>query len=274
MKNNKKTAKISAFALTLALMLSNCSIKKSNDKLSFSELLDIPEVANVTVIDEVEDDFLVYGSKMDLEDVADYLDKGITILDVTKRFKTSDEELIKVDDSTKADIIRLVSLDEVLALIEDADVLPISNDKKRKKEEAIKQLGIIYSCYKEWFVNEGLDNITILLEDVLRGSISAETGVAMNRISHLKRDEKTMKYYFVVAGKKYELYTDPELFNPASFIFENKEIDDISFNKVISNCKMGLQFGKVALAAGANVRNDSLQAQYTKKYISNNFGLK
>ena len=45
-------------------------------------------------------------------------------------------------------------------------------------------------------------------------------------------------------------------------------------NKVISNCKMGLQFGKVALAAGANVRNDSLQAQYTKKYISNNFGLK
>ena len=147
-------------------------------------------------------------------------------------------------------------------------------DNLGKKEEAIKQLGIIYSCYEGWFMNEGLDNITILLEDVLRGSISAETGVAMNRISHLKRDEKTMRYYFVVAGKKYELYADPELFNAANFIFENKEIDDISFNKVISNCKMGLQFGKVALAAGANVRNDSLQAQYTKKYIQSHFGLK
>ena len=274
MKNNKKTAKISAFALTLTLMLSNCSIKKSNDKLFFSELLDMPEVANVTVLDEVEDDFLVYDSKMDLEDVADNLDKGITILEVTKRFKPSNKKLIKVADSTKADIIRSVSLDEVSSLIEDADVLPISSDKKKKKEVAIKQLGVIYSCYEEWFMNEGLDNITILLEDVLRGSISAETGVAMNRISHLKRDEKTMRYYFVVAGEKYELYADPELFNAANFIFENKEIDDISFNKVISNCKMGLQFGKVALAAGANVRNDSLQAQYTKKYIQSHFGLK
>ena len=274
MSNQRKAAQISSIALTLVLILSNLPGRKTSHKMTFSDLLDVPEISQTTVLDEVEDNVLIYQSKTDLLEMADYLEEGIEILKRTKRFQLSDSQNISLPDSVKADIIRLASLGEVKSLIEDADHIILTKDQRKRKEESLKQLGIIYSCYEDWFKNQGIDNVTKLMEDILKGSISAETGVPMDQIGVPVRDNKTGNFTIQVGDKVFELYGEPEHFNMVGVYEEIKGQEQFQLGKAISTCKMALAFAKTALAAGANVRNDTIQAQYTSKYIQSEFGLK
>ena len=88
MSKTKRGAQVSALALTLALMLSNCSMKKPTKEISFEDLLLIPEIANITVLDEeLKSDEIRFDSYMNILEAADLLKKALDIIEKTKDYK-------------------------------------------------------------------------------------------------------------------------------------------------------------------------------------------
>ena len=147
MKNNKKTAKISAFALTLALMLSNCSVKKSNDKLSFSN--DGPN--------KIKKNLLKNGISEELIDDVMEIDFKF----VYNKLNNLIDKKIKTINNYSGNVLKQKLIHYFINLGYDQRIVEeiLINKDLYKKEEGIKEYNKLLKKYSNKYSDYELENI-------------------------------------------------------------------------------------------------------------------
>ena len=282
MSKTKRGAQVSALALTLALMLSNCSMKKPTKEISFEDLLLIPEIANITVLDEeLDSDEIRFNSDMNILDAADLLKKALDIIEKTKDYKNDGSR--KYNSQLEWNVVNLVSVDEVQMLIEDAQTLPISKQKRINKELAENQLKIINHFFTEWVKKYGL----IISVDIIKAAVKGSVAQGMNTAASFvyggsttggtlteNMDNKSEGYYqenSSAEGTNYQFLGDPGLHDVVSYIYKIQASSIKEMDTIIKTCYKALGYAKGAIESGANIYNDAIGVQYTLEFANDNF---
>ena len=270
MSKTKRGAQVSALALTLALMLSNCSMKKPTKEISFEDLLLISEIANITVLDEeLDSDEIRFDLDMNILEAADLLKKALDIIEKTKDYK--DDGSRKYNDQLEWNVINLVSVDEVQMLIEDAQTLPINKQKRINKELAENQLKIINYVYTEWVKKYGLIISVDIMKAAVKGSIAQEAGVSIDDVKLPEKLSSSNNYYVTVKGTNYQFLGDLGLHDVVSYIYKIQASSIKEMDTIIKTCYKALGYAKGAIESGANIYNDAIGVQYTLEFANDNF---
>ena len=282
-KNLRVKSTIIPVLLAGAVSLTGCNGKVDMKSFTFDELLSYENVKDVTLLDELADDGKIrFNNKLNVLEAADMLEKYINIVKMTDSIDFSEvDDLRKLSNREYYDTLNL-SEKQVKELVEQGSRKSKTLKDTEEKLDTIKKLDFLNSYCKKW-INDNGKNISLsIMENAVRASVADEFDVTVDDYylvsipgEQSSLAEEAIPYSVIVGDNNYSLDVNyNEMWNTISYIFDIKNTDIEDQSKYDTYLK-AINFAKTTIAAGSNIKNGDLEAQYDahyikKKYLKNN----
>ncbi len=269
-----------ALAGTLALSLAGCGGKVEMSSVDFNNLMAIEEVQNVTMIDElVAAGYLQYDDMTILE-AADQLERFMAIEEKIGGYDyTGVESLDPLSDEEYAATLNL-SEEDIDSLIEQAsykgdDVVALEN-----KLTALKRLDYLNRYCSEWIDNNGMRISEEIMFAAVKCSVAEELNLDVDEVNTVRINPRGTfsgepdDYSLKVGDDFYRIPTrEGEIWNTVNYIYEVQDADKSLMNtkEEYETYRKAINYAKTTIAAGSNVKNNKIVAQYDADYIEGNF---
>lgn len=282
-KNLRVKSTIIPVLLAGAVSLTGCNGKVDMKSFTFDELLSYENVKDVTLLDELADDGKIrFNNKLNVLEAADMLEKYINIVKMTDSIDFSEvDDLRKLSNREYYDTLNL-SEKQVKELVEQGSRKSKTLKDTEEKLDTIKKLDFLNSYCKKW-INDNGKNISLsIMENAVRASVADEFDVTVDDYylvsipgEQSSLAEEAIPYSVIVGDNNYSLDVNyNEMWNTINYIFDIKNTDIEDQSKYDTYLK-AINFAKTTIAAGSNIKNGDLEAQYDahyikKKYLKNN----
>ena len=277
---NLKLTKAAATLLLaggLSLSLSSCVGYVDMDSVTVSALLSNPEVANVTMMDEmIEDGKLVYTDDLNIVEAADKLENCMDIVKALEKedFTGADELQPLSDEQYRA--ARDLSLEDIEALRVESRYNGKDLVSLEKKLNAIKTLNYLYKYCNDWIHENGQDISIKYMMASVKCAVGSELNVSTDDYSSIViprrlSSSEPESNFIEVGNDRYEIRLgSEEIWNTVNYIYTVQDYDPENGNE-IETYRKAINYGKTTIAAGANVKNDRIEEQFSASYIKKNY---
>lgn len=269
-----------AIAGTLALSLSACGGQVEMSSVDFHSLMSIEEVQNATLMDEMIDaGYLRYGDGTLLE-AADQLERYMQIEEKIGGYDyTGVDSLQPLSDEVYASTLNMSDA-EIDALMEAAsykgdDVVALEN-----KLIALKKLDYLNRYCDNWIDENGMHISEELMFASVKCSVAEELGLGVDDVTQVTIPPRGTfsgepdDYSIKVGDTHYRVpYREGEIWNTINYIYEVQDADKdlMDQENEFETYRKAINFAKTTIAAGSNVKNNKIVAQYDADYIEGNF---
>lgn len=277
---NLKLTKAAATLLlagSMSLSLSSCVGSVDLDSVTADALLSNPEVANVTMMDEMIDNGgLLYSEDLNIVEAADKLERCMDVVELLKNedFSGADQLQPLTDEQYRA--VEDYSLEDIETLRIDARYKGNDLASLERKLNAIKKLNYLYSYCNNWIHENGQDVSIEFMMASVKSAVGSELNVDPEDYSSIVIPKLTSysmpeSNFIEVGNDRYEIKTSSEeIWNTVSYIYALQDYDPENGNE-IETYRKAINYAKTTLAAGANVKNNRIEEQYSASYIKKNY---
>ena len=263
---------------SISLTMAGCQGKVKMQEVSLTDLLSIEEVKEVTLMDELlENNSLMYQEKSYLEAIHQ-LEEYMTMVEELKFIDMEEVKDLRPLSEEEYHSVEGISLEDVLLLKE----IATSRGKTLKEEEerltTIKKLAHVKEYCNNWIQANGKSICLNLMMASVKSSVASELGIppeeyATIKIPALMRGTSNgpEAYYLQVGEKSYKVPVKAhEIWNTLNYIYEVQSAT-LTDKTEFATYRKAINFAKTTMAAGANVKNGNIEAQYDAKYIKENY---
>ena len=275
--NLTKAAATLLLAGSMSLSLSSCVGSVDLDSVTADALLSNPEVANVTMMDEMIDNGgLLYSEDLNIVEAADKLERCMDVVELLKNedFSGADQLQPLTDEQYRA--VEDYSLEDIETLRIDARYKGNDLASLERKLNAIKKLNYLYSYCNNWIHENGQDVSIEFMMASVKSAVGSELNVDPEDYSSIVIPKLTSysmpeSNFIEVGNDRYEIKTSSEeIWNTVSYIYALQDYDPENGNE-IETYRKAINYAKTTLAAGANVKNNRIEEQYSASYIKKNY---
>lgn len=278
-KNLRVKSTIIPVLLAGAVSLTGCNGKVDMKSFTFDELLSYENVKDVTLLDELADDGKIrFNNKLNVLEAADMLEKYINIVKMTDSIDFSEvDDLRKLSNREYYDTLNL-SEKQVKELVEQGSRKSKTLKDTEEKLDTIKKLDFLNSYCKKWINDNGKIISLSIMENAVRASVADEFDVTVDDYylvsipgEQSSLAEEAIPYSVIVGDNNYSLDVNyNEMWNTINYIFDIKNTDIEDQSKYDTYLK-AINFAKTTIAAGSNIKNGDLEAQYDAHYIKKEY---
>ena len=264
---------------TMAFSLTACGGHVDMKMLTPSEVLEIQDVKDVTLIDElIAAGMLNYSGELDIIEAADQLERYLDIIDVLKDMDFKQvSDLDKLSDEEYQEVFSL-PIEEIEKLKEEANYKGKDLVLTERKLKALKQLNYLYNYCTIWAHENGQDISFEFMMAAVKGSVADELELGVEDYKTIKlppaaRSASSEPDYFIVCvgDKNYKVPVGAgELWNTINYIYE-VQTAKLTEETEYPTYRKALNYAKTTMAAGANAKKDKLTEQYNASYIKENY---
>lgn len=262
---------------TMAFSLTGCGGHVDMQSMTTSEVLQMQEVQDVTLMDElIANGKLRYGEELDIVQAADQLERYMNIVDHLDSIKFDDVSELESLSPERYQETLSYTMDDIDLLIEMASYKGKNLKKQEEKLTALKQLYYLYNYCNEWISSNG-QNISInIMMAAIKGAVADELNISVDNYSSItipasNGSNEPDSNFIKVGDKQYEVKTSAqELWNTINYIYAVQNYDPENGNE-FETYRKAINYAKTTMAAGANVKNNRLEEQYNASYIEKNY---
>jgi len=261
---------------TMAFSLTGCGGHVDMQSMTTSEVLQMQEVQDVTLMDElIESGKLTYDD-MNLVQAADQLERYMNIVDRLDSIKFDDVSELESLSPERYQETLSYTMDDIDLLIEMASYKGKNLKKQEEKLTALKQLYYLYNYCNEWISTNGQSVSINIMMAAIKGAVADELNISVDDYSSItipasKGSGEPDSNFIKVGDKQYEVKTSAqELWNTINYIYAVQNYDPENGNE-FETYRKAINYAKTTMAAGANVKNNRLEEQYNASYIEKNY---
>lgn len=264
---------------SIATTLSGCDGKAEMSSLTTSDVLSITDITNVTQIDElIANGQLMVSSDLSIVGAADQLERYMNISEQLQSIDfTKVDELspLKEEEYEKA---LTLSKEEIDGLIEASKYDGKDIVQLERKLNALKKLNFLYNYCTNWVHQNGQTLSINIMMAAVKASVADELEILPEQYNEIiippaKRSssEGPTSYFINVGEESYEIpINSNELWNTINYIYDVQSATLEGKNE-FKTYRKALNYAKTTIAAGANIKNNKLEAQYSASYIEKNY---
>lgn len=268
-----------ALAATLSLSLSACGGKVEMQSVDMGDLMAIEEVQGATIIDDmIARGELQYDEDLNIIQAADQLDRYMRIVEMTDGIDfTGVDSLEPLSDEIYEQTLNM-SKEEIEALIELSKYKGDDVVALEAKLTALKKLNYLHNYCRDWVYSNGDNICTRIMIVAVKGSVADEfdrtdfAGITIPERHNFGGEPDS--YSVKVDGEVYIVPTgEGEIWNTINYIYElqSADLSDGDQENRFATYDKAINYAKTTIAAGSNVKNNKLVAQYDADYIEGNF---
>lgn len=279
-----KVAKALLVTGTISLALNSCNGYVDMKSITANELLNNSEVANVTIMDEMIDDGeLKYCEDLNIIEAADKLERCMDIVDAISKENLEDVDKLEQLSNDYYESLLILLTEDKEPVMESIETIKKAAHYKgndylllERKLNALKILNYLKNYCNDWVKENGKDISIKFMMAAEKCAIGSELNISTDDYSSIKIDKQTStkepeSNYVEVGNKRYEIKnSSDELWNTQNYIYA-VQIYKPENGKEFETYRKAINLGKITIAAGANVKNDSIEEQYTASYIKKNY---
>ena len=270
--------KMTAFLLagTMAFSLSACNGHVDMKSKSPSNLLEIQEVKDITLLDELmAANELYYFGELDVVEAADQLERYLDIIDLLKKMDFSGvSELEPLTEEQYQEPFSL-PLEEIEKLVEKATYKGKDLAQTEEKLIALKQLDHLYTECTNWVHQNGQDVSIAFMIASVKASLASELGLSTEEYSNIiipparRSVSNGPEPYMINVGNEHYMVPvgSGEIWNTMDYIYEVQGAT-LEGEKEYQTYRKSLNFGKTTIAAGSDIKkNNKVVEQNGESYI-------
>lgn len=278
--------KITPLVLAGGLSLGFTGCGKTNNidmtQTTISNLISQDEIKTITSLDDlVNDGVLNYNDELNEVEAADRLEKYMNSVEKIEAIKDVDfsevSQLSKLNDNEYKESINY-SEGEIDALIEQAKYEGNDLIQWENKLSAVKKLDYIHTHCKEWIFRNGMNVSIDIMIDSVKASLAAEIGIPTEdykliRIDAKPSNEPTELKIIVDEKEFYVNSKQKEIYDTIDYIYTLQRIKntDSKPKNEYETYKKALNYAKITIAAGSNLKNGDIEVQNSESYIEENY---
>ena len=265
---------------TMAFSLSGCDNGTVEmDSLTTSQVLNIDDVKDVTLIDElIESGKLRFDNEMTIVDAADQLERYMDISDHLKSLDFTGVTELRPLTEEEYEAVLTLSMDDIDLLVEDAKYDGKDLLKIEQKLTALKELEHLYTYCTTWAHNYGKNISLSMMMAAVKGSVADELDIPVESYATIKIPANTSNtsdgpksYYVKVDETYYEVpMSAEEIWNTIGYIY-TLQSSNLPEENEFPTYRKALNYAKTTMAAGASLKNKKLEEQYDASYIKENY---
>ena len=269
-----------AVAGTLALSLVGCGGNVQMKEVDFDSLMTISEVQNATMIDElIANGALMYDDNLNLLQASDQLIRYLDIVAQIGGYDFTGVDSLEPLDQEVLNATLNMTPEEVEGLIEVASYKGDDVVALEAKLNALKKLNFLHNYCQSWVDENGpIISERIMLISV-KASVADELELGVDEVSYVHIPERHFAgepddYYVNVGKESYRVpMREGEIWNTINYIYEVQGSDFATMDaqQRADTYRKAINYAKTTIAAGSNIKNDKLMAQYDADYIEGNF---
>ena len=278
MKGIKKlNVNIPALLLAGAMSLSfaGCSTVDMKD-ITPSALVDIQDVKDSTLLDElVEQGRLMYSEKLNVVEAATKLERLLNILDLLKSVDFKDVESLQPLSNEESEKVLSFSDEQIKELIDQSSYKGKEVLLLEKKLTALKQLDYLRKYSNEWIKLNGASVSEKFMISAVKASVADEFGLSVDQydmITIMPCDTNNSNSYNIQVGDT--MYHVPmsasEIWDTMDYTYKLQTAVPTE-ETLAATCRKALNYGKITIAAGSNVKKDTIVEQYDSSSIKKNY---
>ncbi len=269
-----------ALAGTLALSLTACGGHVEMKDVDFGNLVAIEEVQQATMIDEmIANGDLMYDDNLNLLEASDQL---IRYLDIVAQIGDYDFTGVDSLEPLSEEVLNAtldMTPEDVEALIEVASYRGDDVVALEAKLNALKKLKFLHDYCQQWVDDNGYRISERIMLVAVKASVADELELGVDEVSYVHIPERHFAgepedYYINVGKESYRVPTrEGEIWNTVNYIYEIQGADFAAMDKQqrADTYRKAINYAKTTIAAGSNVKNNKIVAQYDADYIEGNF---
>ena len=262
----------------MAFSLSGCHKNVEMGDISYTELMDIDDVKNVTIMDElIEEDYLNFDDDLNYVQAADQLEEYMQIVETLKSINFSDVEKLRTLTEEEYQATLDLSVEDVKLLKEVATSKSTSLKDTEDRLVALKELNYLNDYCKDWIKSNGKSISLKLMMSAVKSSVGDEFNIPLEEYStitipaHYSSSSGPTDYSIEVGGKTYLVpESQKEIWNTIGYIYTLQSAN-VSDKNAFETYRKAINYAKVTTAAGANVKNGKIETQYDGSYITKNY---
>lgn len=271
-----------ALAGTLALSLTGCTGEIDLSNVSITDIMSNQSIKDVTLIDElIENNMLQSVDDQSIVDAANQLEKYINVCEELERAQLENVDNLRPLSEQDKEVAARLSEDAIRKLIEIAKKKPTTLKEMEDKVIAQKELNYIYNLYKDWINKNGKTISIDIMIAAVKASIADELEISPDDYykiiippSRGSTEDGPGDRYIQVDEKYYRIpRSSSEIISTIDYIYAVQIYNPDDATRY-ATYKKAINYAKTTISAGANLKDDKLESQYSKKYIEENFGKK
>ena len=265
---------------TMAMSLSACNGNVDMKSLTPSEVLEITDVRDLTMVDElIAANKLTYYEDLDVVEAADQLERYLDIMDLLEDMDFSEVSQLEPLSEERYQEVFSLPLEEIARLKEQVSYKGKDIVELEKKLTALKQLDYLYRICQSWVHQYGQSVSIAYMMACVKGAVADELNIPVEDYHTITIGERVYggssgpEDAVIQVGDTYYRVptTAGELWNTINYIYEVQGAD-LEGETELETYRKSLNYGKTTMAAGANVaRNNRIVEQNSESYIRKNY---
>lgn len=278
-KNLKVRLSALLLAATMAFSLTGC--KQAKVKTTFSDLISIEEVKDVTLLDElIEGGNATSVTGEDIISASNRLESYMDIVDLLGAVDFQGVDELRPLNEEEYEGTKNYSLDDVNELITQVNTTETDLLSTENKLIALKKLNFLNTYCKDWIRAYGKSISIQMMMTSVKTSVAEELELSVDDFSEViippnyNSGDGPEDFCIKVGEERYIVpISFDEAWNTIQYIYTLQSVE-IDSKLEFETYRKALNYAKVTLIAGSNLKNNKLESQYDYSYIKDHYSAK